>query len=564
MVDHIAVLLGLTVQQRPPRQLGRAHPFQARECVEGYAHAKGARATARVEQVCHLVAEVGDVGFRFGHERGQAVRVARRALTAHRREDNTASRLYSGREAMVRTRESDLRQLLPSVDQVLQDERARALVEAHGRTLVLRELRFVLEDARAQAAEGRREAVEEAVRALVPGLEARLRRAQAPSLRRVVNATGVVVHTNLGRAPLPRAAGVRVAEVAASYSNLELDLKSGERGNREVHAEERLRALLGVEATAVVNNCAAAVLLAVNTLAEGKEVVVSRGELVEIGGSFRIPDVLKKGGARLREVGTTNRTRLSDYAAALGPDTGMILRVHPSNFRIVGFTEAPGVGELAGLAHEARLPLVVDQGSGLLGLEQGLLPSEETALAVLAQGADVLAMSGDKLLGGPQAGLLAGRQAPVAAMRKNPLYRALRVDKMTLAALDAVLLEHESGRARETVPVLAMLSLSPERIHERAQNFARALEAEGLGFAVAVVAGASAVGGGAAPTLELPTWLVNVTHAARRPHELLARLREGDPPVLARVAEGALLLDLRTVAEEDESVLRRTLAHAAV
>ena len=465
---------------------------------------------------------------------------------------------------MARTRESDLRQLLPSVDQVLQDERARALVEAHGRALVLRDLRLLLEEARAHATEGRREAVEEAVRSLLPGLEARLRHSRAPSLRRVLNATGVIVHTNLGRAPLPRAAAARVAEVAASYSNLELDLKDGERGNREVHAEERLRALLGVEASAVVNNCAAAVLLAVNTLAEGKEVVVSRGELVEIGGSFRIPDVLKKGGARLVEVGTTNRTRLSDYAAALGPDTGMILRVHPSNFRIVGFTEAPGTGELAGLAHEAGLPLVVDQGSGLLGLEEGLLPTEETALAVLGLGADVVAMSGDKLLGGPQAGLLAGRRAPVAAMRKNPLYRALRVDKMTLAALDAVLLEHESGRARETVPVLAMLSLSPERIHERAQAFARALEAEGLGFAVAVVAGASAVGGGAAPTLELPTWLVNVTHAARRPHELLARLREGDPPVLARVAEGALLLDLRTVAEEDESALRRTLAHAAV
>ena len=465
---------------------------------------------------------------------------------------------------MARTRESDLRQLLPAVDQLLQDERARALVLTHGRTLVVRELRSLLEDARALATLGRREAVEAAVGSWLTWLEARLRRAQAPSLRRVLNATGVVVHTNLGRAPLPRVAAARVAEVAASYSNLELDLASGERGNREVHAEDRLRALLGVEATAVVNNCAAAVLLAVNTLAEGKDVVVSRGELVEIGGSFRIPDVLKKGGARLKEVGTTNRTRLSDYAAALGPDTGMILRVHPSNFRIVGFTESPGMGELCALARKAGLPLVVDQGSGLLGLPPELLPSEETALAVLGQGADVVTMSGDKLLGGPQAGLVAGRSAPVAAMRRNPLYRALRVDKMTLAALDAVLLEHESGRAQETVPVLAMLALSPERIRERAEAFARALEAEGVGFAVVVMAGASAVGGGAAPTLELPTWLVAVTHAARRPQDLLGRLREADPPVLARVAEGALLLDLRTVAEEDEGLLRHALAHAAV
>jgi L-seryl-tRNA(Ser) seleniumtransferase len=362
---------------------------------------------------------------------------------------------------------------------------------------------------------------------------------------------------------LPRSAAARVAEIAASYSNLELDLSTGERGNREVHAEDRLRNLLGVEATAVVNNCAAAVLLAVNSLAEGREVVVSRGELVEIGGSFRIPEVLKKGGARLREVGTTNRTRLSDYEAALGPETGMILHVHPSNFRIVGFTEAPDIRALAGLAKKAGLPLVVDQGSGLLGLEEGFLAGEETAMAALSQGADVVAMSGDKLLGGPQAGLLAGRKGPLTAMRKNPLYRALRVDKMTLAALDAVLLEHEAGRARVTVPVLAMLSLPRERVRERAEAFARALLRDGLGFTALVVDGASAVGGGAAPTLEVETALVAVTHAALRPSALLAGLRAGDPPVLARVAEDRLLLDLRTVAPEDDDVLRNALLRAA-
>jgi L-seryl-tRNA(Ser) seleniumtransferase len=380
----------------------------------------------------------------------------------------------------------------------------------------------------------------------------------------VVNATGVVVHTNLGRAPLSPLAARRVAEIASSYSNLELDLESGERGEREAHAEERLRALLDVEATAVVNNCAAAVLLAVNTLAEDKEVVVSRGELVEIGGSFRIPDVLKKGGARLREVGTTNRTRLRDYEAALGPDTGMILRIHPSNFRIVGFTEAPRLDALATLARERGLPLVVDQGSGLLGLEEGLLPGEETALEILAAGAHVVAMSGDKLLGGPQAGLLAGRRGPVTAMRKNPLYRALRVDKMTLAALDAVLLEHESGRAASTIPVLAMLTVPAERLRERARAFVAGLEREGLGFSAQVVEGSSAVGGGAAPTLELPTWIVAVSHAAVRPTALAARLRTGDPPVVARVADDRLLLDLRTVAEEEEERLRRALIHAAV
>jgi L-seryl-tRNA(Ser) seleniumtransferase len=460
--------------------------------------------------------------------------------------------------------ESDLRRRLPSVDLVLQDEGVLALVATHGRALVLGELRALLEEARAQTAAEGIAGRDEVLTSLVSQLSARLRAATTPSLRRVVNATGVVVHTNLGRAPLPPLAARRVAEIAASYSNLELDLATGERGNREAHAEDRLRSLLGVEATAVVNNCAAAVLLAVNTLAEGKEVVVSRGELVEIGGSFRIPEVLKKGGARLREVGTTNRTRLSDYKAALGPETGMILRVHASNFRIVGFTEAPGLPALSGLAREAGLPLVVDQGSGLLGLEEGLLPGEETVMAALAAGADVVAMSGDKLLGGPQAGLLAGHQALVAAMRRNPLYRALRVDKMTLAALDAVLLEHQSGRARGTLPVLAMLSVPAERVRERALAFVGALEREGLGFAAEAKEGSSAVGGGAAPTLEVPTWIVNVRHAAVRPHTLAARLRAGDPPVVARVAEDRLLLDLRTVGEEDEDLLRRALIRAAV
>ena len=460
--------------------------------------------------------------------------------------------------------ESDLRRRLPSVDQVLQEERARALVGAHGRDRVMRELRAVLEAARAQAAAGGENELEETLRSLMPRLEERLRHSAAPSLVRVVNATGVVVHTNLGRAPLPRVAAARVAEVAASYSNLELDLATGQRGNREVHAEERLRTLLGVEATAVVNNCAAAVLLAVNTLAEGREVVMSRGELVEIGGSFRIPEILKKGGARLREVGTTNRTRLLDYEAALGPETGLVLRVHPSNFRIVGFTEAASLEELSLLCRKRGLPLVVDQGSGLLGLEEDVLPGEETALAVLASGADVVAMSGDKLLGGPQAGLLAGRREPVAAMRRNPLYRALRVDKMTLAALDAVLLEHESGRAGEAVPVLAMLRATPERLRERALAFARRLEAEGLGFDVQLREGASAVGGGAAPTLEVPTWLLALSHAAHRPAELAARLRGADPPVLARVADDRLLLDLRTVGADEEDLLHRALLRAVV
>jgi L-seryl-tRNA(Ser) seleniumtransferase len=453
--------------------------------------------------------------------------------------------------------ESDPRRRLPAVDRVLQDERARALVARHGRARTLRALREWLDEAR-----GGPEGSEPALDRLYDDLGARLAQAQAPSLRRVINATGVVVHTNLGRAPLPREAARRVAEVAASYSNLEFDLATGERGDREDHAEGRLRDLLGVEATAVVNNCAAAVLLAVNTFAEGREVLVSRGELVEIGGSFRIPEILKKGGARLREVGTTNRTRLADYRAALGPDTGLVLHVHPSNFRIVGFTESPDLADLAGLAREAGVPLLVDQGSGLLGREAGLLPGEPTVMEVLGAGADLVAMSGDKLLGGPQAGLLAGRREAIGALRRNPLYRALRVDKMTLAALDAVLLEHEAGRAAETVPVLAMLALSAERVRARAEALAQALAREAPGFEAAVLDGTSAVGGGAAPTVAVPTALLSLAHSGRRPAALAKALREGDPPVLARVAGDRLLLDLRTVAPADDETVIRALRRA--
>jgi L-seryl-tRNA(Ser) seleniumtransferase len=460
--------------------------------------------------------------------------------------------------------EADLRRQLPPVDQVLQDARVEALVARQGRVRVLRALRDLLDEARALATAGEKARLEEALRTLAPRLEARLAAAAAPSLVRVINATGVVVHTNLGRAPLPRSAAERVVALAASYSNLEYDLAEGGRGNREAHAEARLSSLLGTEAVAVVNNCAAAVLLAVNTLAEGREVIVSRGELVEIGGSFRIPEILKKGGTRLREVGTTNRTRLADYRAAISPDTALILRVHPSNFRIVGFTEAPTLAELADLAHEAGLPLACDQGSGLLGLEPDLLPGEETVLGDLGAGADVLSFSGDKLLGGPQAGLLVGRRRPIEAMRKNPLYRALRVDKMTLCALDAVLLEHERGHATTTVPVLAMLAASAETMRARADAFALALAAEGSGYVSEVVEGSSAVGGGAAPTLSVPTWLVALSHLARRPATLAAALRAGNPPVIVRVAEDRMLVDLRTVDPQHEPSLREALGRAAM
>jgi L-seryl-tRNA(Ser) seleniumtransferase len=456
----------------------------------------------------------------------------------------------------------DPRRLLPSVDQALQRPELEPLVRAHGRPAVLRALRQVLEALRERAAGGP-EAVAGALAGLADDVAARIATAERPSLVRVLNATGVVVHTNLGRAPLSPQAAARVAEIAASYSNLEYDLASGERGARELHAEARLCELLGVEAVAVVNNCAAAVLLAVNTLAEGREVLVSRGELVEIGGSFRIPDVLRKGGARLREVGTTNRTRLADFKAALSAETGLILKVHPSNFRVVGFTEQPRLEELAALAREAGIPLALDQGSGLLAPPAATLAEEPTAGEALRDGADVVTFSGDKLLGGPQAGIVAGRRACVEPMRRNPLYRALRTGKLTLAALDATLVEHQQGRAHERLPVLRMIAASPAELRARAEAFARALAAAAPALAPALVASESAVGGGAAPDVGIPTTAVALDPGAEGADALAQALRRGSPPVVVRVAEGRVLVDLRTIRPDEEAALVAALVDVA-
>jgi len=354
-----------------------------------------------------------------------------------------------------------------------------------------------------------------------------------------------------------------VAEIAASYSNLEYDLASGERGAREAHVELPLRELVGAESALVVNNCAAAVLLAVNTLAEGREVLVSRGELVEIGGSFRIPDVLRKGGARLREVGTTNRTRLADFEAALSPDTALILKVHQSNFRIVGFTEEPRLEELAALARAARVPLVFDQGSGLVEPLAGALAGEPAVAQAPGAGADVVSFSGDKLLGGPQSGILAGRRAWVEPMRRNPLYRALRPDKMTLAALAATLVEHRQGRAHERLPVLRMIGTPVEELRRRAEAFARALAAAAPALAPEVVASESAVGGGAAPERGIESVAIALAAGARGADALALELRRGSPPVVVRVADGRVLVDLRSVRPDEEAELLAALLAAA-
>jgi len=368
---------------------------------------------------------------------------------------------------------------------------------------------------------------------LAARLEAELARARRPALRRVLNATGVIVHTNLGRAPLPDAALARVSEVGRGYSNLEYDLAEGARGSRQDHVASILRRLTGAESAIVVNNNAGAMLLALAALAEGREVLVSRGELIEIGDGFRIPDVLARSGAKLVEVGTTNRTRAQDYARAIGPDTALLLRVHQSNFRVVGFTEQPSLGELAAVARAHDLPLLDDLGSGALVD----LSDEPTARASLEAGSDLVCFSGDKLLGGPQAGIVAGRADLVERLRRHPLHRALRADKLGLAALEGTLLLYlEPQRALREVPVLRMLHEDAATVRARAERLAQAVGGE-------VEETVARVGGGALPLAELPSFACAVDEA------LAAPLRAHEPPVVGIVRDGRLLLDCRTLAD---------------
>ena len=416
---------------------------------------------------------------------------------------------------------------LPSVDRLLADD----VLAAAPRSLATTAARAALEHARAEIQAGRE-----------PGDVAALARAElerlaAARVRRVINATGVIVHTNLGRAPLARAALARVAEIGAGYSNLELDLESGARGSRQAHVGGALTRLTGAEAALVVNNNAAAVLLALAALAEGREVVVSRGELVEIGDGFRIPDVLARSGARMVEVGTTNRTRAADYERAIGPETAALLRVHQSNFRIVGFVEQPTIAELAGVALTAGLPLVDDLGSGSL-LDVG---DEPTAASSLAAGADLVCFSGDKLLGGPQSGIVVGRAELVERLRRHPLQRALRADKLTIAALEGTLsLYSDPERARKEVPVLRMLDEPLDAVRERAERLAGLVGGE-------VEETVARVGGGALPLAELGS-------AACAVEEELA--------VIGIVRDGRLLLDARTLTDAEIDEVARAVLEA--
>ncbi len=412
---------------------------------------------------------------------------------------------------------------LPSIDELLRDER---LAEEPHRPAV-EAARRVLERAREEIQAGREPG------SLVDAVLAELEAQRRPRLRRVLNATGVLIHTNLGRAPLSEAALARVVEVGSGYSNLEYDLDRGARGSRQDHLAPLLCRLTGAEAALVVNNNAAAVLLALAALAEGREVVVSRGELIEIGDGFRIPDVLARSGARLVEVGTTNRTRAADYERALSPETALLLRVHQSNFRVVGFSERPGLAELAEVARRHELPLVDDLGSGALAS----VGDEPTPAESLRAGADLVTFSGDKLLGGPQAGVVVGRGDLVERLRRHPLQRALRADKLTLAALEGTLSIAFDATAAE-IPVLRMLHQPLERVRERAERLASLVGGE-------VEETVARVGGGALPLTELPSAACAVEE------ELAEPLRLGEPPVICLVRDGRTLLDCRTLTDEE-------------
>lgn len=450
---------------------------------------------------------------------------------------------------------------LPSVDRLLREKAAEELSDRYPRDLVVQAFRDVLEEARAAIRSGVQppETAE-----ILEAAHSRLERAFRPSLRPVINATGVIIHTNLGRAPLSDEALRAVLLVAGGYSNLEYRLEEGTRGSRHEHVSDLLRRITGAEDAMAVNNNASAVLLILSTFAQGREVIVSRGQAVEIGGGFRIPDVLRQSGARLVEVGTTNRTYLRDYEEAITPETALLLHVHPSNFRVEGFVHSTAIEELVDLGRRQGIPVVDDLGSGsLLDTAQYGLAHEPMVQERIAAGVDLVSFSGDKLLGGPQAGLIAGKARLVEALRRHPLARAIRVDKMTIAALAATLTHYLMGEAIRKVPVWRMVAMPVDEIEGRAARVARRLRQDGL--AADLRAGLSTVGGGSLPGETLPTRLIALAPGPDRPPamDLAARLRRMDPPLVARIERDLLLLDLRTVRPEEDRVVAEHLLAAA-
>lgn len=453
--------------------------------------------------------------------------------------------------------------LLPSIDELLGTETAISIISELGRNQTLALARRVTESIRNEIREDHSPLFSEQpkltrdvlLQELVKRLDGACQTARNSHLRRVINATGVVIHTNLGRAPLSEKARQAMLE-ASGYCTIEYDAESGKRGKRCSNAERLLADLTGAESALIVNNCAAAALLVLSVFARGFEVLVSRGELVEIGGDFRIPDVLTQSGAVLKEVGTTNRTKLLDFEKAISERSALILRVHPSNYRIIGFTNKPSIADLADLAHARGLLLYEDAGSGaLFDFKEFGLNDEPVISQSLLAGADIVTFSGDKLLGGPQAGLIVGRKELVDKLRKHPLYRAIRVDKIICSALEATLAAYARDTAKDEVPVLNMLSMSAENINDRARSFKAKLESdpdERREMKIEIISGNSAVGGGAAPDSSPETALISLTHERHSDAQLERLLRLSKPPVITRIMDERVLIDLRTVTENEE------------
>ena len=440
---------------------------------------------------------------------------------------------------------------VPSVDQLLRTDAARELRERVGTRRATNIARSVIAEIRALVRSGT--AGDGLLAEAIRRMEATAQRESQSGIKAVINATGVLLHTNLGRAPLSQAAREAINE-AARYCSLEYDLESGARGGRGTRFESLLKDLTGAEDALVVNNCAAAALLIIKVLAGDGETIVSRGELVEIGGDFRVPDVMASSGTRMVEVGTTNRTHLQDYQRAINANTRLIMRVHPSNYRIVGFASSPERAELAALAHEAELPLYEDAGSGQLAdLRKYGVVDEPVVRDIVESGVDVISFSGDKLLGSAQAGLVVGKQSIVSRLRKHPLYRALRSDKLRLAALEATLVSHRRDVAAAEVPVIEMLSVTAEELQQRARTLAEDLDLE-------LIQGESALGGGAGPTSTFPTTLIAITHPDKSAQDIEHELRHYSPPIIARISEGKVLLDLRTVFVDQLPTIRTALA----
>jgi L-seryl-tRNA(Ser) seleniumtransferase len=453
--------------------------------------------------------------------------------------------------------------LLPAVEHVLNLPVVLPHCAQFGRSTVTDWVRQILTGMRNGPSDALPASPDEAESHVIQSLNDLAAGADRQRLRQVINATGIVIHTNLGRAPLAPAAIQSVIAAAAS-TNLEVDLFSGQRSVRGAAVEQLCQEVTGAEAALVVNNCAAATLLTLQTLAAGRRVIISRGQLIEIGGSFRLPDVFRQAGVELHEVGTTNRTRLADYAEAIGPQTGALLRVHPSNYRISGFCESVAIGELAELARQSQLPVVDDVGSGCLyDLARFGLPDEPVVSASLRAGASLVLFSGDKLLGGPQCGIIVGQSDLIAKLRSNPLARALRVDKLTLAALQGTLQIHRAGRAFDEIPVLRQLTLSADAIRARAERMLEQLHSEcSSSGSFSLQAVSSAPGGGALPDQSVPSWAIAISSS--NPDHVARELRLGNPSVFARVHEACVLIDLRTVLPEDEEPLRRRIVASAV